>query len=445
MSRRIDIELTSSRADGTWTWRAAGAKQPRGIIEQSLLGSAAKVGDVLRVETEIGLDGIEVIGVVPSKSPHREADRIELIAPRVEKFEGVITTLVPKSEKRGRERRHGSNDDSGPGSRPRPNRRTESRGVVGAARPARATRPERGERVGRPQSAEHPRPEGADVVARRTGKTSRPRPTRLVPKTARRDALLESLPPEQRAVAEQLAIGGLPSVRRALQEQQASDRGAGRPAVGGESIIALAEELLPSIREAVWLDRAEAALERLETISLRDLRATVAGATAKGEESKVLLGRLRTALEDRLTKLRTKWEQEITHALEEGRVLQALRLSAKPPEPSTRLPATLVEPLATAAGQALNATTQPERWISLLEAASISPIRRSIHPAGMPVDPTNAVRLAASAAAGQVPALAKLLGLAIPPPPRPMVAHRPTPAVVDATARDSAPEPATAL
>ena len=29
MSRRIDIELTSARPDGTWTWRAAGARNPK--------------------------------------------------------------------------------------------------------------------------------------------------------------------------------------------------------------------------------------------------------------------------------------------------------------------------------------------------------------------------------------------------------------------------------
>ncbi|HUY05950.1 MAG TPA: hypothetical protein VMU99_01660 [Acidimicrobiales bacterium] len=442
MSRRIEIELTSSRVDGTWTWRAAGAKQPRGVIDPVLLGAGAKIGDVLRVEIEIGLDGIDVTTVLPPKTPHRDLDRIELIRPRTEKFEGVITTLVPKSEKHGRERKRGSGEETGPPSRPRTNLRTEPRRVAGGERPTRAPRAPRAPRSERPE-----RPvtlEPASDSPRRPSKASRPRPTRLVPKTDRRNALLDSLPPEQRAVAEQLAIGGLPSVRRALQEQQTSDREAGRPAVGGEAIITLAEQLLPSVREAVWLDRAEAALDRLETISLRDLRATVTGATAKSEDAKLLLGKLRAALEDRLTKLRTKWEQEISHALEEGRVLQALRLSAKPPEPSTRFPAALVEPLATASGAALNATTQPERWISLLEAASNSPIRRSIRPTGMPLDPTNAVRQAASAAAGRVPALAKLLGLAIPPPPRPMTTHRPVPALTHETPQTDAQEPVNA-
>ena len=36
MPRRIDVELTSERADGTWTWRAAGAKQPKGEVAVDL-------------------------------------------------------------------------------------------------------------------------------------------------------------------------------------------------------------------------------------------------------------------------------------------------------------------------------------------------------------------------------------------------------------------------
>ena len=52
MSRRIDIELTSTRPDGSWTWRAAGAKQPKGDVDGSMLPSGSKVGDVLKVDIE---------------------------------------------------------------------------------------------------------------------------------------------------------------------------------------------------------------------------------------------------------------------------------------------------------------------------------------------------------------------------------------------------------
>ncbi len=57
MSRRIDIELTSSRDDGSWTWRAAGAREPRGTLEGALVPGGAQVGDVLRAEIDGYLDG----------------------------------------------------------------------------------------------------------------------------------------------------------------------------------------------------------------------------------------------------------------------------------------------------------------------------------------------------------------------------------------------------
>ena len=78
MSRRIDIELTSTREDGSWTWRAAGAREPRGTLESEILPAGAAVGQVLRAEIEGHLDGLSVISVQPPKAPRSEPDRIEL-------------------------------------------------------------------------------------------------------------------------------------------------------------------------------------------------------------------------------------------------------------------------------------------------------------------------------------------------------------------------------
>ena len=61
MSKRIDIELTSNRGDGTWTWRAAGAKTPKGTLNGSILDAGAKTGDTLKVEAEFDLDGVEIM------------------------------------------------------------------------------------------------------------------------------------------------------------------------------------------------------------------------------------------------------------------------------------------------------------------------------------------------------------------------------------------------
>jgi len=253
--------------------------------------------------------------------------------------------------------------------------------------------------------------------------------------------LFATYPPEQRPIAEQLAQGGLASVRRSLADEQAAAKAEGRTAGNSEAIIAVAEQMLPAVRETIWLDRAEAAVAMLDVITLRDLRSTVAAAAPRDEIGRELLSTLREALTTRVTKLRSGWEEEITKALDEDRVLQALRLSARPPEPTTRFPAALVERLVAAAGAGMSSTVPKDRWLALLEAASNSPVRRSIHPEGLPADADGSVRHAATEAAGRVPALAKLLGLAMPPPPRPM-AQRPLPPRPPRPARTTTAAPA---
>jgi hypothetical protein len=237
--------------------------------------------------------------------------------------------------------------------------------------------------------------------------------------------LIASLAPEERPIAERLAAGGIPAVRRAVAEERERARSEGRPEATGEAILALAEQIAPAVKQAIWLDRAEAALAQLDRISLRDLRTTVVAAAPRDETARELDRKLREELDRRLTKLRSHWEEQITHALEEGRVLQALRLSAQPPEPTARFPAALVERLAASAGAAMTSTTPTERWLAILEAAAGSPIRRQIHPEGLPEDPSGEILRKARVAAGSLPALAPLLGLSMPPPPKPLRPARP--------------------
>jgi len=457
----MEIELTSSREDGSWTWRAAGALQPRGVIEGSMVADHGRVGEVLRVEADFEMDGITIVAVLPSKARSREPERIEILRPAPGSFQPVTTALVGKDDRRGRGRdtwdgeRRDSRGATGGGARPRgeggrgrpgsgpgalgrdgkprepqtrerpprerPPRETEVR--EGAAEVRRTPRQPSEGGGGRPSSptgpARPPRPA-------RPERPTRTRPPRLVVGTTHRDALFATYPPEQRPIAEQLAQGGLASVRRSLADEQTAAKAEGRTVGNSEAIIAVAEQMLPAVRETIWLDRAEAAVTMLDVITLRDLRSTVAAAAPRDEIGRELLSKLREALTTRVNKLRTGWEEEITKALDEDRVLQALRLSARPPEPTTRFPAALVERLVAAAGAGMSSTVPKDRWLALLEAASNSPVRRSIHPEGLPADADGSVRQAATEAAGRVPALAKLLGLAMPPPPRPM-AQRPLP------------------
>ena len=67
MSRRIEIELTSKRPDGTWTWRAAGAREPRGEVVDSVVPAGSSVNDVMRADVETDLDGSRVLSITPQK------------------------------------------------------------------------------------------------------------------------------------------------------------------------------------------------------------------------------------------------------------------------------------------------------------------------------------------------------------------------------------------
>ena len=72
MPRRIDIELTSSRDDDTWTWRAAGAKAPKGSVAARLLPEGTKVGDVLKVMQALAQEGRTMVVVTHEMGFARE-------------------------------------------------------------------------------------------------------------------------------------------------------------------------------------------------------------------------------------------------------------------------------------------------------------------------------------------------------------------------------------
>jgi hypothetical protein len=408
MSRRIDVELTSARDDGSWTWRAAGAKQPKGVLDGSLLYPGAKVGDVVRCEADFEIEGINVISVMPPKTEVRkEPERIEIIG-TTRDTPGVTSSLVPKNERPrgGRDRDRGDRPERG--DRPRGDRRPPRERTERPERPPRerAERPprERPDRPERPKREERPAP---------------PKPKRLSPANVHRAAVMESLAPEQRPIAEQVLRGGIPAVRQAVEQQNAG-RAEGEPEVRPEALIAMAEELLPRLKAADWRDRAEAAVKDVDEIALRDLRSVVAGADqARDDESRDLARTLRESLERRLNKERESWVAEITTNLDEGRVVRALRLSARPPDPGSRFPAELALRLAEAAGAAMSPDITPDRWSTVLDAVAGSPVRRSVKPAGMPADPGEALLQAAKQASGRVPALAAMLGIDMPPPPGP--------------------------
>ena len=430
MARRIDIELTSARPDGTWTWRAAGAKQPKGVLEGNLLYDGAAVGDVVRAEADFEIEGIFVTSVFPPKAKERkEPERLEIIGPPRD-HQGVTSSLVPKSDRGRREGGRGPRREGG--DRPRDGERGPRRD--GGDRPRTGAGPRDGARGG--GGARPGRPDGRERPARppreaREERPAPPKPKRLTPLNVHRAAVLESLSPEQRPVAEHVLRGGIPAVRQAVDAQNAKLREAGEPEVKAEALLALAEELLPRLKTAEWRDRAEAAVKEVDEIALRDLRSVVSGAdaAARDDETRLLASTLREGLERRIAKQREEWVKEITTCLDDGRLVRALRVSSRPPDPGTRFPAELSTRLVESANAALNPDVAPDRWATVLEAVAASPVRRQVKPVGLPAEPGEPLLQAAKQSAGLVPALAPLLGLDMPPPPPPAGrgARRPAP------------------
>ena len=270
------------------------------------------------------------------------------------------------------------------------------------------------DRAGADRGARAPEPETA----------ARPKARRLNPGNVHRAAVLESLPPEQRPIAEQVLRGGIPAVRTALHLEREKASAEGRQPPNSEALLGIAEELLPRLKAAEWQDRAEAAVRIADELSIRDLRSVVAGAdAARDDESRELAVQLREALERRLNAQRQEWLDDVSANLADGRVVRALRVSARPPDPGSRFPAELAARLAEVAGDAMAPDTPAERWAALLEAVAASPVRRSVKPVGLPTDPGEALLHAARQSSGRIPALAVMLGVSIPPPPGPV---RPT-------------------
>jgi hypothetical protein len=487
MARRIEIELTAARDGGTWSWRAAGAREPKGVLDGDLLYEGAKAGDVVRAEADFEVDGITIISVVPPKERRQEPSRLEVRG--TQRDTTPVTTVLARPGRQGRrdggdwagndrprrdraagdrsgERRGSRDQDRGPAA----NRSSRPPGAAGG----RGQEAERGHRQpsGSPEEAQHqreglrPRREageragggrsaagrgrpdgergrgdrdpgthdrgrgqrrpawGTAGASDRPGRPDVAREKRLSAASTHRNAVLEGLPPEQRPVAEQVLRGGLAAVRAAIAQENERAAAEGRPAVNADAFVAMAEELLPKLKAAEWHDRAEAAARAVDDVSLRDLRAVVAGADAgaRDEETRGLAGTLREALERRVVAQRQQWAASVGQRLEEGRVVEALRLSAHPPDPACRCPADIAARLSGAAGAAMTPDLDPERWAELLDAVVASPVRRSVRPAGLPANPGETLLHSARQAAGRVPALAAMLGIDMPPPPGP---HRP--------------------
>ena len=459
MSRRIEIELTSARADGSWTWRAAGAKQPKGALDGAVLPEGAKAGDVLRADADFELDGITIVATQPAlpKKERREPERLEVKGSGRGADEPLVTSQLFGKLRDGddrRPRRDGPRRDGGGGGgrggpggprdgagrgprrdadtgRGGPRRADDARGPATGARPPRAE----GSGGDSPDTRDRPaRPAGDDRAERRDRKPrftpppeleSRPKPKRLRAGRTHRKAVLAELSPEQQPIAEQVLRGGMAGVRQAIDTENTTRAEAGQPPINAPELLAVAEQLLPSLRTAEWRDRAEAALADADELDLRDLRSVVVAAdvAARDDDTRALAASLREALDRRVETEHANWLADMTAALDVGRVVRALRVSSRPPKAGTMLPPDLRVRLVEASSAGLTAEITADRWAALLDALAHAPVRAEVAPLSRPETPSEELVAAVTRYASRVPLVAAAFAIAPPAeagrPPRP--------------------------
>ena len=391
---RMEIELTSTRDDGQWTWRAAGARQPRGTVADVLVPAGTSVGDVLRVEVEQFMDGIEVTSVLVDRVERSEPETLEILGSGHN--EPLVTTKL--AGRRGRRR-----DEDGP------------RGRSGRDRRPRrddGEKPDTDKGSGRRGRPDRRSPARSDAEAK-------PRARRLRPKRTHRKAAIAALPEDQQPLALILVRDGEPGVRSAIEAQNAAAEAVGEPGIPADLLLKLAERIHPSLRTADWRDRAESALAGVDDIDLRDIRSVVVAAetAARGLEDRELADRLREALTVRVDREHKAWIGEVTSALGEDRVVRALRLSSRPPKAGAPLPSPILNRLATAAEASLTSETGQDRWATVLDAVALSPVHQRVTPAGFPTEPPEQLLDVVRRVSMSVPSIAASFGVE-PTPPR---------------------------
>ena len=236
--------------------------------------------------------------------------------------------------------------------------------------------------------------------------------------------MLAELPAEQQPVAEQVLKGGIPAVRAAVAKQNEQARAEGKPEVKADQLVDLAEKLLPRLRAAEWRDRAEAAMADLEELDLRDLRSVIVAAegAARDDESRALAvvaargpGPPGRPGAERVAARRSRRPSARAGSCgpcgsARGRRRPATR--CRPTSPAGSIEAT---------DTALAADTASDRWATVLDALSFSPVHLRVEPASVPAEPDETLLTAVRATAARVPQIAARFGIdpaTTPPPPR---------------------------
>ena len=398
------------------------------MLDGALLPNGSKTGAILKAEAETELDGITILSVSSGKEKAGKSNTLEIL-PSDKPFEAVTQQLAtrgrsdrPDRSDRGdrRDRPPRRTDRDAPGRGPRRDGAPRPEGEQRTDRAERAPRAERPERRQRPSFTVPPE------------LPQRPKAKRLRPGRAHRNAVLAELPEAQRPVAERALQGGMQAVRQAVVEQNARLKAEGKEEIPAAGLLSMAEQLLPKLRVAEWLDRADAALADLDELDLRDLRSVVASgedpAVVRDEAARELSVKLKEALAAKQEKELTLWFGDIEAAIGVGRIVRALKLSSQPPKAGVRFPAELAARLAAATTASLTADALPDRWVAVLEAAAFAPIRSQVVPTQKPTQVSDELLATVKRIAPLLPQVAALFDVAVAPgahAPKPLRPTRP--------------------
>ncbi len=401
MTRRMDIEVTSTRPDGSFTWRQAGARAPKGSGPAEVLPSGAKIGDVLRADIEMDMDGPVILGLSPIKQRERNVTLLAITG------SGAAFTPVTEVSTNRRTKRDGrSKDGKGP--------RGDKRG------PGRGPRPEAGTKA-------TPRTPRREFTPPPPELPKRPRATRLRPLNVHRQAVLEALKPEERVLAEQALEGGIGAVRRAVNKQNDQLVKAGKPKINADALVNLVVELLPRLRVAEWQDSVDAIEKILDTVDLRDLRAVVAKSNdptlMKDPNLNAKRDALRSALERRQATEMQNWSDDLRAAVDVGRIVAALKISGQPPKAGSRPAEDVRARLIALTLEQLSPDSSPERWVIVLEALAFAPIHNEVVPSAVPTRVTPELTATVQRLSPAIPRIAALFGIVADPKaqmPRPL-------------------------
>ncbi len=417
-------------------------------MHAELLAPDVKVGDILRVEVEMDVDGMQIREVLSDKAA-RQRKRPQLIE-HIGSRDFEEGTVIPEGL-----------DVSGADDR----RRKRSKGG-GAGKAGKDDRGRRGE-GGRGGEHGHSSSHINRDFERREGGRGRHQPPRLRPGKKHVSAWLGALPEEHRELGGLLVEKGVRAMREALLAEKESEGGTaagggaasdGGAAAGGGAVsdggaaadggaaseggaaadggavsdggaaseggaaadggavaaaggdrrgdktdaqnsqarkawaeqAATFDALSDAYLSARWRDRAEAAGSLGGKLELRDLRSVVAEdhRAASDEGSQKIAADLRKRLTERVEKGHASWLAELGSAITSRRVVPALRLSSRSPKVGVPLPELLGEKLCELASSALDADEPEDSWSAVLKAASTSPVRLVLRPAGLPAAPS---------------------------------------------------------